>query len=40
MKNKLSKKSYLEIILFVVTLIVVSNVLSNWEHFKIGLGLI
>ena len=37
MKKKLNKKEYLKIILFVFILIVVSDVFSNWEHFKEGL---
>jgi hypothetical protein len=35
MKKKLNKKEYLKIILFVF--IVVSDVFSDWEHFKEGL---
>jgi hypothetical protein len=35
--KKLKKKEYLKIILFVFILMVVSEVFSDWEHFKEGL---
>ncbi len=37
MKSKLSKKDCLKIILFIVTIIVTSTILSDWDHFKDGL---
>jgi hypothetical protein len=35
--NKLSKKDYLKIILFVVTFLVFRTIFSDWEDFKAGL---
>jgi hypothetical protein len=36
-KEKLSKKGYVKVILFVVTFLVAKTIFSDWEHFKAGL---
>ncbi len=35
--NKLTKKEYLKILLFVVTFLIARTVFSDWENFKAGL---
>ena len=37
MKFKLKKKEYATVILFIVMLIIASNIFSDWENFKAGL---
>jgi predicted membrane protein len=35
--NKLTKKDYLKILIFVVTFLIARTIFSDWEHFKAGL---
>jgi hypothetical protein len=35
--NKLTKKDFLKILIFVVTFLITRTILSDWEHFKEGL---
>ncbi len=36
-KQKLTKKDYLKVTIFVVTFLIAKTILSDWEHFKAGL---
>jgi hypothetical protein len=36
-KEKLSKKDYLKVTIFVVTFLIAKTIFSDWEHFKEGL---
>lgn len=35
--NKITKKHYLRVIIFVVTFIIARTIFADWEHFKAGL---
>jgi hypothetical protein len=35
--EKLSKKDYLKVTIFVVTFLIIKTIFSDWEHFKAGL---
>jgi len=35
--NKLTKKDFLKILIFVLTFLIAQNIFSNWEDFKAGL---
>lgn len=36
MISKLKKKEFLKLVVFIITLIVVTSIISDWEHFKEG----
>ncbi|WP_187240782.1 hypothetical protein [Mesonia sp. HuA40] len=36
-KEKLTKKDYLKVTIFVVTFLIAKTIFSDWEHFKAGL---
>lgn len=35
--NKLTKKDYLKILIFIVTFFIARTIFADWEHFKAGL---
>jgi hypothetical protein len=37
LKEKLTKKEYLKVTIFVVTFLIAKTIFSDWEHFKAGL---